>query len=254
MMRGLFLALVVVLLLSGGMASGEDTLDTPPSPILSEEAGFSGEFRTLEDWYSMGGPVMHLLALCSILVVGISLERFWHLRRGFVFPRRVIQAAEAAWKSSDFSGLLEVCTKNDSALSRLLTEGLSSENPSERVSESGRSEAQRMHRNLPLLAALANIATMLGLLGTVLGMIEAFELIAGAGTGDAKVVASGIFRALVTTAAGLGVGIVALALHAVFSRRADEWVHELEDFLSRILGDPSRSEDRSERAAVQVVK
>ena len=254
MIRDLFLALVWVSLLSGSMASAEDTPNAPPSQVLPEEAGSFDEFRTLEDWYSMGGPVMHFLALCSILVVGISLERFWHLRRSSVLPRPVMKAAEAAWESSDFSALPKVCKENDSTLSRLLVEGLSSENSLERVSESGRSEAQRMHRNLPLLAALANIATMLGLLGTVLGMIEAFELIAGAGTGDAKVVASGIFRALVTTAAGLGVGIVALALHALFSRRAEEWVHELEDFLSRVLDDPSNPPNQSERVAVQVVK
>lgn len=254
MMRDLFLALVAVSLLSGSMASAEDTPNTPPSQVLPEEAGSFDEFRTLEDWYSMGGPVMHFLALCSVLVLGISLERFWQLRRSSVFPRTVVQAAEEARESSDFSALSKVCKENDSALSRLLVEGLSSENSMERVSESGRSEAQRMHRNLPLLAALANIATMLGLLGTVLGMIEAFELIAGAGTGDAKVVASGIFRALVTTAAGLGIGIVALALHALLGRRAEEWVHELEDFLSRIFGEPSNPGSESERVAVQVVK
>ena len=219
----------------------------------SAEPQPSPGMRTLQDWYGMGGPVMHLLAFCSILVLAISLERAWHLRRAAVIPRKLVKAANEAWSRSDLPGLWSACADGKSTLARLLREGLTADAPLERVAESGKSEVQRLSRNLPLLAALANIATMLGLLGTVLGMIEAFELIAGTGTGDAKVVASGIFRALVTTAAGLGVGIMALALHAMFTRRIEEWTHGLEDLLDHVFGDPPGSDDESERSPVRAV-
>ena len=230
-----------------------ETLPTESEASEPVEAKASPGLRTLQDWYGMGGPVMHLLAFCSVLVLAISLERAWRLRRSAVFPRRLAADAQAAWSQSDLSGLWPACAEGKSTLARLLREGLTSEQPLQSVAESGKSEVQRLSRNLPLLAALANIATMLGLLGTVLGMIEAFELIAGTGTGDAKVVASGIFRALVTTAAGLGVGIVALALHAVFGRRIEEWTHSLEDFLTHIFGDSPGSDDQLERAPVRAV-
>jgi len=106
------------------------------------------------------------------------------------------------------------------------------------VAEIGAREVARLRRGLPLLANLANIATMLGLFGTVLGMIDAFELIAAHGTGDPRIVADGIFKALVTTAAGLAIGITALGIHAMLSARVDGRVRELEDGLGAIF-DPA---------------
>ena len=91
--------------------------------------------------------------------------------------------------------------------------------------------------SLPLLAALGNMATMLGLLGTVLGMIESFDLIAKTGTGDARVVAEGIFQALVTTAAGLMVGLVAIGAHSLLRRKAELLEVELVEKASRMLED-----------------
>jgi biopolymer transport protein ExbB len=99
----------------------------------------------------------------------------------------------------------------------------------ERVEAIGALEVHRLQRNLPLLASVGNLATMIGLFGTVMGMIEAFDTIAASGSSDVSLVAGGIFRALVTTAGGLGVGITALGAHAFLSRRADDFTAAVEE-------------------------
>jgi biopolymer transport protein ExbB len=102
-----------------------------------------------------------------------------------------------------------------------------------------------------MLAALANIATMMGLLGTVLGMIESFDLIAQTGTGDARVVAGGIFQALVTTAAGLMVGITAIAAHSFLRRKVEVLETDLDEISFRMLEELSleRQEPAPAKAA-----
>jgi biopolymer transport protein ExbB len=103
------------------------------------------------------------------------------------------------------------------------------------IETAGAHEHTILRRNLSLLSSVANIATMLGLLGTVLGMIESFDLIAKTGTGDARVVAGGIFQALVTTAAGLMVGIFTIAFYSYFRRKVEILVIDLEDISFRLM-------------------
>jgi biopolymer transport protein ExbB len=191
--------------------------------------------RSLRDWYAMGGPVMRFLSLCSILVVGLVLERCFCLRRSAVAPRRLEKAVREAVESGNRAFLFEAVEGDRSALARLVGPGLVAADPIECVASRGAAEAKRLRRNLPLLAALGNLATMLGLLGTVLGMIEAFQLIAAAGVGDARIVAGGIFRALITTAAGLVVGIGAVTAHAFLARTAEDGIARLEELTSALF-------------------
>ena len=105
------------------------------------------------------------------------------------------------------------------------------------VETAGDHEATVLRRNLPLLAAIGNMATMMGLLGTVLGMIQSFDLIATTGTGDARVVAGGIFQALVTTAAGLMVGLLAIGFHSFLRRKVEVLEIDLGEKSFRLLED-----------------
>ena len=191
--------------------------------------------RTLAEWYAMGGPTMHALVFCSVLIVSVLLERAWALRPGAIVPRKLAAEIRRALEVGNRHELKSLCERDRSTLGRLARIALEGEPARERLEAFGMLQAHRTARNLPFLAALGNLATLLGLLGTVLGMIEAFELIAASGTGDARVVAGGIFRALVTTAAGLGVGISALAAHSLFNRRATDLVVSLETFATEIL-------------------
>ncbi|MEM7410334.1 MAG: MotA/TolQ/ExbB proton channel family protein [Myxococcota bacterium] len=198
--------------------------------------------RTLADWYAMGGWVMHLLVACSVIAVAIGLERAVSLRSGAVAPRRLTKALVKAASSADFALFEEHNRKSSSALASLggnlleawrrTRDRVATE---EALEVAASSETARLSRNLSLLSSVGNVATLLGLLGTVLGMIEAFETIASQGSSDAAVVAGGIFRALVTTAAGLSIGIFAFTLHALLRRRVEGWIERLEDDLTEVL-------------------
>ena len=197
--------------------------------------------RTIRDWYVMGGWVMHGLALCSVVLLGITFERLIALRCGAVAPRALAREVARLAALRDVPGLEKLAGAGCSSLARLTGVAARALRDGERpaaeqvLAEAAVSESGRLAHNLSLLAALANLATMLGLLGTVLGMIEAFQMIATTGTSDAGVVAGGIFRALVTTAGGLSVGIVALAIHTALRRRVEGWTERLEDALNALL-------------------
>jgi biopolymer transport protein ExbB len=196
--------------------------------------------RTLFDWYAMGGWVMHCIAGCSVLVLAVALERAIALRPGAVVPRGLVRDLRELAVRGDAKAIAERCAGDRSPLAILAriaaTEWLRGDpvRAEQAVETAAGAEASRLSRNLPLLAALANLATLLGLLGTVLGMIDAFELIAAQGSSDVSVVAGGIFRALVTTAAGLSVGIPALAVHALIRRRVEGLIERIEDVLSEV--------------------
>jgi biopolymer transport protein ExbB len=209
--------------------------------------------RTLGDWYALGGWVMHLIVACSIISLTLVLERAWSTRRSAVISRKFLKQIRDHWNRRELPQVLEVCRQTESALARVLRVGLVHLDQGLAQMQDA-IEAQTVHettilrRNLPLLAALGNIATMLGLLGTVLGMIESFDLIAKTGTGDARVVAGGIFTALVTTAAGLMVGITTIAAHSFFRRRVDVLEIDLSEISLRLLED--LVEERSSAAVL----
>lgn len=185
--------------------------------------------RSLADWYEMGGAAMHGLALCSVLVVGLLGERLWALRASATLPRALDERVRGVIQGDNPLDLKRDLDVGRSALARVAAQVLRPEATLGSVEACGDAEVHRLQRNLPLLSAVGNLATMIGLLGTVMGMIEAFDMITISGTGDARVVAGGIFRALVTTAGGLGVGIAGLAAHALLSRLADERSAMLEE-------------------------
>ncbi len=208
--------------------------------IEAESALAVEEGRTLADWYGMGGWIMHGLVFCSVLVLTLVLERMWALRRNAVIPRKFMKAVMQHWEKREIPQVVALCAASDVSIARVMRSGLihfdeGLARVEDAISVSGDHEATLLRRNLPVLAALGNIATMMGLLGTVLGMIVAFDLIAKTGTGDARVVAGGIFTALVTTAAGLMVGITAIAAHSYLRRKVEVLEIDLEETSFRLL-------------------
>ena len=203
--------------------------------------------RTLRDWYALGGWIMHVIVACSVVSFALVLERLWSLRRRNVIPRNFLAQIRDHWHRREVPQVLALCAASDSAISRVLRAGLThlSEGMTrmeDAIATAGWHEHTILRRNLSLLASLANIATMLGLLGTVLGMIASFDLIAKTGTGDARVVAGGIFQALVTTAAGLIVGLFTIGFYSYFRRRVEILVIDLEEvsfgLLETLAGEP----------------
>lgn len=221
------------------------------SPTLA--VGGASASRSLSEWYAMGGPAMHALAGVSVLILGLILERAYSLRASSFAPRALATSIGRAVEVGNRMELKTLCESDDSALAQLGRIALEGKSGREKLEAQGAAAAHAAHRNLPMLAALGNLATMLGLLGTVLGMVEAFEVIAQSGTGDARIVAGGIFRALVTTAAGLSIGIVALAAHAVFARRAADFVVTLETLATEMTEANDPAARRLDRDPGQVL-
>ena len=235
-------------------ASAQDgPVQAPPVEELVEVEELDGaveatdERRTLREWFNFGGNVMWLIMFVSAFSITLVLERSWRLRRAAVIPRKFLNQVRTHWERREISQLLRLCTESDSAIARTLRAGLlhfedGLARMEDAIGTAGDHEATLLRRNMPLLAACGNIATMLGLLGTVLGMINSFDLIAQTGTGDARVVAGGIFQALVTTAAGLGVGIFAVAMHSYLRRKIDVLEIDLEEISFRWVEELTLSE------------
>lgn len=245
MKKLLLVAVLMVTPLAGslglaGAALAQEAPATTAGGASAEATDADAEGRTLADWYEMGGWVMHGLVLCSVLTIAMVFERLWALRRGAVIPRRFMRALMEHWRARDIPEVISMCAKSDVSIARVLRAGLlhfdeGLTRVEGAIEVAGEHEATLLRRNLSLLSALGNIATMMGLLGTVLGMIQSFDLIAQTGTGDARVVAGGIFQALVTTAAGLIVGISAIAMHSYLRRKVEILEIDLEDTSFRLM-------------------
>lgn len=176
-----------------------------------------------------GGWLMIPIIICSIAVIAISVERFWTLSPEKIAPRNQLGQVWNQIQSNqmDADRLKEL--RRSSPLGRILAVGLSNSRHGRDVMKDSIEEAasqviHEMERFLSVLGTIASIAPLLGLLGTVFGMITVFNEIMLQGTGNASVLAGGISQALITTAAGLSVAIPAMISHRYFQRRVDALV------------------------------
>jgi len=195
-----------------------------------------------------GGWVMAILVLCSIAVIAISVERYWTLNPEKIAPKNTLGQVWTWIKANQLdSGKLREL-KQSSELGRILAAGLSNSRHGRDVMRDSIVEAasqviHEMERYLGALGTVAAIAPLLGLLGTVLGMIKVFTAIMLEGSGNAAILAGGISEALITTAAGLCVAIPAMMLHRFFTRRVDTLVVAMEQEAVKLV-DALHSERR----------
>lgn len=187
-----------------------------------------------------GGALMLPILLCSALVLAIGINRYLALR-----PQKITPEHErlAMWQSIrqqqlDTDKLRQ--WRATSPMGAILVAGISSvdgarEVVKEQMQDAASAAIHDMERFLNLLGTIAAIAPLLGLLGTVVGMIEVFNQVVLVGTGDGAALAGGIAKALITTAAGLGVAIPALVLHRHFTRQIEDYVLRFEREATRLL-------------------
>ena len=180
-----------------------------------------------------GGILMVPIVACSILALAIILERFWTLRPSRVAPPQTVNELWRWIKKKELNGRKLKALQGSSPMGRILAGGLlNAKHGREIMKESIEHEASQvihdLERFLNPLGTVATIAPLLGLLGTVIGMIKVFAEIQLAGVGNAGNLAGGISEALITTAAGLSVAIPALICHRYFIRRVDELVVGME--------------------------
>ncbi|GHD46118.1 biopolymer transport protein ExbB [Marinobacter persicus] len=180
-----------------------------------------------------GGILMVPIVACSVLALAIILERFWSLRPSRVAPPQTVNELWRWIKKKDLNSKKLKALQASSPLGRVLAGGLmNAKHGREIMKESIEQEASQvihqLERFLNPLGTIATITPLLGLLGTVVGMIKVFAEIQLAGVGNAGNLAGGISEALMTTAAGLSVAIPALIAHRYFIRRVDELVVNME--------------------------
>jgi biopolymer transport protein ExbB len=181
-----------------------------------------------------GGWLMAPIILCSVLSVTIIAERFWALRRTNVVPDGVGKQVEewAARHELDRRHIDQL--RSGSALGRVLAAALVNRHRSrdvikEAVEDTGRHVVYRLERFLNTLGTIAGISPLLGLLGTVIGMIKVFSAILAHGVGNANQLAGGISEALITTAAGLTVAIPSFFFYRYFKGRVAAYVVSMEE-------------------------
>lgn len=187
-----------------------------------------------------GGILMVPILACSILALAIILERFWTLRATRVAPPQTINELWRWIKKKELNGRKLKALQGSSPLGRILAGGLvNAKHGREIMKESIEHEASQviheLERFLNPLGTVATITPLLGLLGTVIGMIKVFAEIQLAGVGDAGNLAGGISEALITTASGLSVAIPALICHRYFIRRVDELVVGMEQEAIKLI-------------------
>lgn len=173
------------------------------------------------------------IALCSIVATAICIERGWSLRTEKLAPANLLSEVWASLKNNEINPDMLQNLATGSALGSIMAAGLNNAKHGrdimkESIQEVASQVVHDMERYLNTLGTIAAITPLLGLLGTVIGMIKVFAEIVASGTGNAGVLAGGISEALITTAAGLAVAIPSLIAHRHFARKVDSLVVHME--------------------------
>ncbi|WP_200347860.1 MotA/TolQ/ExbB proton channel family protein [Halochromatium glycolicum] len=192
------------------------------------------------DLLKAGGWLMVPILLCSVAALAIVIERSWALRRKRIMPDGLVTQIWQLQRRNQLDDAQIDAIRRGSALGRMLAAGLVNRNHSreimkEAIQDTGRHVVSGMERYLSTLGTIAAVTPLLGLLGTVIGMIEVFSVIMEAGVGDPGILAGGISQALITTAAGLSVAIPTLMFHRYFLSRVEKLVIGMEEQALRLI-------------------
>lgn len=192
------------------------------------------------DFIVKGGWVMYPLLLSSIIALSVIIERLWFLRRKKVLIPEIISVLDQINSPEDLNLAKSICRKRESTFSKIVLTSLDNQDlpPDELrvlVEDEGRQRVRTLERGLITLETVAAVAPLLGLLGTVFGMIKVFNVIQTLGVGQAKALSGGISEALITTATGLTIGIPVLIAFNFFRHRADAFILDMEKYIIVLL-------------------
>jgi len=201
----------------------------------AQEAAESQSPKNVLDLIMAGGYVMFPLGLCSVLALGIAVERFISLTRGKLLPVDFSEGLRETFAGGkDYKSGMEYCEENPCPLSNIFKAGINrapqgDEAMEKAIEDAGVREVNKMKRSLKPLSVIARVAPLLGLLGTVYGMITAFQSASAMGVGKADRLATGIYEALVTTATGLTLAIPVVIVYEILCHRVDSIVDHMDD-------------------------
>jgi biopolymer transport protein ExbB len=202
------------------------------------------------EFVKAGGFLMVPIILCAIIAMGIILERFWTLQEKRVLPEDLTSKVWG-WVKQDAMDQNQIQTLHQgSALGQILAAGLINRDREraimkDSIEDTGRHVVHELERYLDTLGTVAAVSPLLGLLGTVIGMVEVFSEITTGGIGNPTVLAGGIAKALITTAAGLSVAIPALIGYRYYRNRVDTLVVNMEKEAIKLVEALHRRQDSS---------
>lgn len=201
----------------------------------SDHAAASTSINSVWDFVLKGGPVMIPIGLCSLIALTIIIERLITLRRRNVIPPKFVSGLQHVMETRDTNKALAFCKSHPSAVASVFAAGIKRlgdpvETVERHVQEAGMREIVKLRRNLRALSVIGSVAPLLGLLGTITGMITAFQTVAASGEalGRTELLAKGIYEAMITTAAGLIVAIPVLICYHWLAAKIDAMIFEID--------------------------
>ncbi len=210
-----------------------------PLSLLAQTDGDAGGLGVQSIWDFMvkGGPMMIPIVACSFVALAVTIERFFSLRHSAVIPPNFFPGLREALGSGDLDKkkAKEYCERNPSPVAKVMAAGIKRlgqpiELLERHIEEFGQRELFKLRKFLRVLSVIASITPLMGLLGTILGMIKAFQTVATSGEalGKTELLAEGIYEAMITTAAGLLVAIPVLIMYHWVSAKVDRLVGEID--------------------------
>jgi biopolymer transport protein ExbB len=192
------------------------------------------------DFFIKGGIFMYPILLCSVTALAIFFERVWNLRRNQVVPLEFVQEIEALISRGQVPDAVMRCQVNKSSIARILMAGIKNfgkkrEIIKEYLEEVGRQESASLERFVEALGTISGVSTLLGLLGTISGMIKIFSVISAQTVVNPGSLAGGISEALITTYAGLTVAIPTLVMYKYLQSRTYGLILEMEEHSIRLV-------------------
>jgi len=201
-----------------------------------------------------GGPIMGLIILCSVLGLGVFIERMWHLYRARIDTDAFVDEIAALIKRNRIMEAIDKCNTTPGPIAKILKTGLlkhdrTREEIRENIQDAGVFEVPRLEKNMNILATVAHVSPLLGLLGTVVGMVKAFQAIESQAANMAPItmgdLAGGIWEALITTVAGLAVAIPAYVAYNYLVNKVDDIVLDMERSATELVNVLSTKRDQA---------
>lgn len=216
---------------------------------------------TVLQMFVKGGWFMYPLAFASILAVGIIFDRFLALRRSRVIPPAFMPGLARVYKDpkEDREEALKYCTEHESPIARVVAAGIRKmprgwAAAEKAIEDEGGNQALKLRHNMRFLYSLGSVATLLGLIGTISGMIKAFQVAAVAGVGRVDQLSTGIYEAMICTFAGLAVAIVVTICYYYLVGRIERLVAEINDTVNRFADENGANGEEAKKSRKEVVE
>lgn len=189
----------------------------------------------------LGGPLMIPIVLCSVVALAVILERWWYLWRSSIDTDDLMEEIKLAVQAGKYLEAMQIAKRSRGPVAAVIAAGIAYYDRDEaelrkHMEEVGQLEVNKLERRLPVLELIVAVAPMLGLLGTVTGLIDSFNVLAALqGIGEPTALSAGVAEALITTAAGLTVAIPTMVFNSFLSNRVDRLVVDMNKRVSELI-------------------